>query len=130
MVSQVGKLKGTAGVDEPTHTVGWNLVGGCWRGRRDVNDREGATRQRFRCRRNTRGRGWGRRRFAGGLTRLNLVQPMQDRVELLFDTIELGRHRLCGCRCDVYHRSAGSKNSEEWMQHQTPIHSRGYSATG
>jgi hypothetical protein len=53
MIGQIGQLKWTAGVDEPTHTVGRDPVSGCWRGRRGVNDHEGTIRQGFRCERDT-----------------------------------------------------------------------------
>ena len=57
VIGQIGQLKGTAGVDEPTDAVGRNFLSGGWRVGCGVNDGEGAPRQGFRCRRESRGRG-------------------------------------------------------------------------
>jgi hypothetical protein len=75
-------LDRSAGVDEAAHAVGWNFPRGGLCGRRGVDDGHGAGRHRLGRRKE--GRGADRRR-----SRLELIQPMQDRVELLFDAVKL-----------------------------------------
>ena len=50
VIGQIGQLKRTAGVDEPTDAVGRNFLSGGWRVGCGVNDGEGAPRQGFRMR--------------------------------------------------------------------------------
>ena len=111
-VRQIGELDRSAGVDESAHAIGRNFPRGGLGDRRGVDDRHGAGRHGLG--RRGEGRGADRRLRR---SRLELIQPVQDRVELLFDAVELawvviargpGRRRKQRCRRQAQRGKSGT----------------------